>query len=378
MTKFNLLLPMAAAALLLTACSSDDVVDSVETQKHAISFNVTQDNSLSTRASTPITSSNLTSTDFEVWAFNNGEVYMGSTVSDGTRIRHFDTDPGNGTSAAATDGYGSGYWDYATAEKVQYWPGSTLNFFAISPAHDGTTATGGVANASAVTPNVSNTAKTFTYYADASNDNQLDVMVATASATSSPVTLNFRHALSQIVFMGQVSSTNLKATITNIKLYNIKNGGTCTFDDSNISWADVDGTGGTTATTYTATPSSTSALVNSTSATAITGEGGISATVIDPLLLMPQSFSGSGSVTTSQPSSGAYLDVTYVLQDAEDKYVKGSASEPTHAYVPLSTDWVAGNKYIYTFTFSAKAITFTCTVNGWTDTTVNSNGEQTM
>lgn len=366
MKKAYYLLPVAAVALIMTACSSDDTVEDIKT-KNTIAFNVTQDNSIYSRAAKPVTSSNLNDgdTDFEVWAFQGDSYYMGE-AGDGVWIKH---GTGSSQNYSADDNTNSGYWYYATAEKVAYWPGGTLEFYAISPAHDNYNTT----NPNFIKPNVNATSRSFTYYADSTNNtNQKDVMYAHAEASSGVVTLPFKHALAQIVFMGKTTQANLTATVEHIVLHNITNGGRCTFTDAGVTWTAV--TDSTKAVKYTATPSGGSGTINSTTATAITGGAG-STTAIDPLLLMPQTFNGDGNATTTKPSGTTpYVEVDYKLQNHEGTYIKGAASgddEWAKIYIPLQSNWVAGNKYIYTLAFDANVITFTCTVDKWTDTPVD-------
>lgn len=375
MKKINVLLPMAAAAVLAlsASCSSDETVEVINSKK-PINFNVRTENSMASRAAKPITTSNLTdgTVDFEVWGFqpSNSDYYVGQSATDGAQIKHSSTQPG--TISWNTDG-STGYWDYATPDNVQYWNGNTITFYAISPAHDDYTS---------ITQNVSKASQSFTYYADNSNNsNQRDVMFATTSASASPVSLPFNHTLAQIVFMGKVEKNNMTATVENIKLHNIKNGGICTYDANTkgFSWSDVTASpaqGTTTTSTqsvvYTATPEGTGTITGET-AQAITGGSG-DATPIDPLLLRPQTFEGTGEATTTEPTSGAYLEVSYKLQNGRGVYIKGSSSDYAKMYVPLApmtSSWEAGKKYIYTLSFDANAITFTCTVNDWTDSSAS-------
>ena len=88
--KKNLLMTAAMTAVLLTGCSSDEEIANIETSaKNAIGFNIVS-NKAETKA-TPIDPSNLTETDFDVFALNSttGDKFMGdASGEDGIQIKH--------------------------------------------------------------------------------------------------------------------------------------------------------------------------------------------------------------------------------------------------------------------------------------------------
>ena len=116
--KKNLLMTAAMTAVLLTGCSNDEEIANIETSaKNAIGFNIVS-NRAETKA-TPIGPSNLTSTDFDVFALNSttGDIFMGdASGEDGIQIKH------NGTG-----------WVYANPSELAYWPTYSLDFYAINP-----------------------------------------------------------------------------------------------------------------------------------------------------------------------------------------------------------------------------------------------------
>ena len=104
---------------LLMGCSDEEIANVKTSSRNAIGFNVLS-NAAETRA-TPTTPSNLTSTDFDVFAFTaDGTAFMGKV----------DTEYGH-------DGvnivYKDGKWDYDDANDLRYWPSQALNFYAFNP-----------------------------------------------------------------------------------------------------------------------------------------------------------------------------------------------------------------------------------------------------
>lgn len=66
---------------LLMGCSDEEIANVETSSRNAIGFNVLS-NAAETRA-TPITNSNLTSTNFDVFAFTgNGTAFMGTSSED--------------------------------------------------------------------------------------------------------------------------------------------------------------------------------------------------------------------------------------------------------------------------------------------------------
>lgn len=104
---------------LLMGCSDEEIANVETSSRNAIGFNVLS-NAAETRA-IPTTPDNLTSTDFDVFAFTtDGTAFMGKV----------DTDFGH-------DGvkivYKNGKWDYDDANDLRYWPTEALDFYAFNP-----------------------------------------------------------------------------------------------------------------------------------------------------------------------------------------------------------------------------------------------------
>lgn len=346
MKGFNILLPLAAAALMMSACSSDETIEDIKTS-NAIAFNVLSDNSLVTRG-TVINSSNIATegNNFDVWAFNGSDYYMG-VASTGVTIKYTNT---LSNTAGTYTGTGGGYWDYNDPSDVHYWPAEgKLDFYAIFPS-------------GAVSPTISSDTKTFTYTVDGEATKQKDIMTAVALTQSKPsdltVTMPFHHAMSQIVFNGKVSG-DMKATVKGIKLYNIKKSGTWTFQTS----GDGNPTCSANSDLESYTPlTNVNAEVSSTDGALITGS--------EPLLLVPQGITKTTiSDKATDPASTIttpYISVTYSLATTEGTSIK---SEATEYYALPEVTWEPGYKYVYTLTFNADVIKFTCSVANWADGT---------
>lgn len=126
--KKVILMTACTAAVLLSGCSDVELASTGDgngtSTQSAIGFHVVG-NQAETRV-TPITPSNITDHQFNVYAFtNDGKVFMGTN----------DTEAGNkGVTISYKKESGSGKWDYTNSSDLRYWPESTpLNFYAVSP-----------------------------------------------------------------------------------------------------------------------------------------------------------------------------------------------------------------------------------------------------
>lgn len=104
---------------LLMGCSDEEIANVETSSRNAIGFNVLS-NAAETRA-TPTTPDNLTSTDFDVFAFTgDGTAFMGTSSEDfghdGVKIVHK-----------------NGKWDYDDPNELRYWPNEALDFYAFNP-----------------------------------------------------------------------------------------------------------------------------------------------------------------------------------------------------------------------------------------------------
>lgn len=322
---------------LLMGCSDEEIANVETSSRNAIGFNVLS-NAAETRA-TPTTPSNLTSTDFDVFAFTaDGTAFMGKA----------DTEFGH-------DGvnivYKDNKWDYKNANDLRYWPSEALDFYAFNP---GTVSEDMSAfyrwEASGTSQKISYTC--IDEYGAGTHANY-DVMYAiakgqTKATNNGVVKFKFKHILSQVVFKAKTQYANMRVDIRDIKIHNIRFSGVFTLP------AAADGTGSWSSPDLTFPHAFT--VVKDKS---ITVEGNTTATDIStssPMLNIPQELTAwtvSGASKTKKGADDAkqcYLEISCKIRQS-GVYLLGSASEYKTIYVPFGDTWVAGKRHIYTLIF---------------------------
>ena len=345
MYQFDLFLFMKKSTVMLWAifgallmgCSDEELANVETSSRNAIGFNVLS-NAAETRA-TPTTPSNLTSTDFDVFAFTaDGTAFMGKA----------DTEYGH-------DGvnivYKDNKWDYKNANDLRYWPSEALDFYAFNP---GTVSEDMSAfyrwEASGTSQKISYTC--IDEYGAGTHANY-DVMYAiakgqTKATNNGVVKFKFKHILSQVVFKAKTQYANMRVDIRDIKIHNIRFSGVFTLP------AAADGTGSWSSPDLTFPHAFT--VVKDKS---ITVEGNTTATDIStssPMLNIPQELTAwtvSGASKTKKGADDAkqcYLEISCKIQQS-GVYLLGSASEYKTIYVPFGDTWGAGKRHIYTLIF---------------------------
>ncbi len=345
MYQFDLFLFMKKSTVMLWAifgallmgCSDEEIANVETSSRNAIGFNVLS-NAAETRA-TPTTPSNLTSTDFDVFAFTaDGTAFMGKV----------DTEYGH-------DGvnivYKDNKWDYKNANNLRYWPSEALDFYAFNP---GTVSEDMSAfyrwEASGTSQKISYTC--IDEYGAGTHANY-DVMYAiakgqTKATNNGVVKFKFKHILSQVVFKAKTQYANMRVDIRDIKIHNIRFSGVFTLP------AAADGTGSWSSPDLTFPHAFT--VVKDKS---ITVEGNTTATDIStssPMLNIPQELTAwtvSGASKTKKGADDAkqcYLEISCKIQQS-GVYLLGSASEYKTIYVPFGDTWGAGKRHIYTLIF---------------------------
>ena len=345
MYQFDLFLFMKKSTVMLWAifgallmgCSDEEIANVETSSRNAIGFNVLS-NAAETRA-TPTTPSNLTSTDFDVFAFTaDGTAFMGKV----------DTDFGH-------DGvnivYKDNKWDYKNANDLRYWPSEALDFYAFNP---GTVSEDMSAfyrwEASGTSQKISYTC--IDEYGAGTHANY-DVIYAiakgqTKATNNGVVKFKFKHILSQVVFKAKTQYANMRVDIRDIKIHNIRFSGVFTLP------AAADGTGSWSSPDLTFPHAFT--VVKDKS---ITVEGNTTATDIStssPMLNIPQELTAwtvSGASKTKKGADDAkqcYLEISCKIQQS-GVYLLGSASEYKTIYVPFGDTWGAGKRHIYTLIF---------------------------
>lgn len=371
MYQFDLFLFMKKSTVMLWAifgallmgCSDEEIANVETSSRNAIGFNVLS-NAAETRA-TPTTPSNLTSTDFDVFAFTaDGTAFMGKV----------DTEYGH-------DGvnivYKDNKWDYKNANDLRYWPSEALDFYAFNP---GTVSEDMSAfyrwEASGTSQKISYTC--IDEYGAGTHANY-DVMYAiakgqTKATNNGVVKFKFKHILSQVVFKAKTQYANMRVDIRDIKIHNIRFSGVFTLP------AAADGTGSWSSPDLTFPHAFT--VVKDKS---ITVEGNTTATDIStstPMLNIPQELTAwtvSAPNKSKQEADNAkqcYLEITCKIRQS-GVYLLGSASEYKTIYVPFGDTWGAGKRHIYTLIFGGgytdqgkavlNPIQFDAETTGWVD-----------
>ena len=328
---------------LLMGCSDEEIANVETSSRNAIGFNVLS-NAAETRA-TPTTPSNLTSTDFDVFAFTaDGTVFMGTDHMvfghDGVNIVYKDNK-----------------WDYKNAGDLRYWPTEALDFYAFNP---GTVSDDMVGFYSwEVTKDVQKIRYSCIDEYGAGTHANYDVMYAiakdrTKDMNNGVVKFNFKHILSQVVFKAKTEYDNMQVDINMIKIYNVKIGGVFTLPaaaDVTGNWSDLDGL-----------PSEASGLGIFTVVKdkSITVDGNATVTDITtdtPMLNRPQTLtawnvSETATKTTTQANEAkqCYLSISCKIRQS-GAYLLGSASEYKTIYVPFGDTWEQGRRHIYTLIF---------------------------
>ena len=328
-------------------------------------------NAAETRA-IPITNSNLTSTNFDVFAFTgNGTAFMGTSSED---FGH----------AGVKIVYKNGKWDYDDPNDLRYWPNEALDFYAFNP-----TAIEGDKGVHYMWEATKNEQKIYysciDEYGGTHGHENHDVMYAiakgqTKDTNSGKVKFTFKHILSQVVFKAKTQYDNMQVDINMIKIHNVKMGGFFTLPataDGTGSWSDpadlpseVSGLG-----KFTVVKDVNITVKSNTIATDIS--------TTTPMLNRPQELTAwkvSETATKSKLEADnakqCYLEIACKIRQS-GAYLLGSASEYKTIYVPFGDTWVAGKRHIYTLIFGGgyddqgeavlNPIRFDAETTGWGD-----------
>ena len=355
---------------LLMGCSDEEIANVETSSRNAIGFNVLS-NAAETRA-IPTTPDNLTSTDFDVFAFTtDGTAFMGKV----------DTDFGH-------DGvkivYKNGKWDYDDANDLRYWPTEALDFYAFNP---GTVSEDMIVFYSwEATKDVQKISYTcMDEYGSGTTHANYDVMYAMAKGQTKDmnngiVKFNFKHILSQVVFKAKTQYDNMQVDINMIKIHKVKMGGFFTLPataDGTGSWSDpadlpseVSGLG-----KFTVVKDVNITVKSNTIATDIS--------TTTPMLNIPQELTAwkvSETATKSKLEADnakqCYLEIACKIRQS-GAYLLGSASEYKTIYVPFGDTWEQGKRHIYTLIFGGgyddqgeavlNPIQFDAETTGWVD-----------
>lgn len=355
MNKIYLFTAAFAVMASLSGCSDTELA-SIDTaqEKTPIGFH-TVGSQMGSRANI-INSSDITKTDFKVYAFDDaGHAFMGNNdnteedayAHNGVRIEYDQT---NKT------------WKYANEADIRYWPGDTpLDFYAVNPGPV-VTELNEYELKSLYRWTINKTKQQITYmssdeYKANTVPKNIDVMYAiaknqTKDLNNGKVKFNFKHILSQIVFQAKTQYEGMEVDIKEIKIHNYKLSGTFTFPAADASPALIDWQ----------TPANAPANGVCTVVTNQTITVNSAATPKDissetPLLLVPQELNKPWDTKTTPKSKEqadkdyeSYLEITCrIKQNGVDLF--NTADKYKTLYVPFQTTWEPGKRYVYTLIF---------------------------
>lgn len=358
MSMKKILFASAVAVIVgmtVTGCSQNEVLaEQATSESNVIGFHIVGSNpttpKVQTRA-TPINSNNFTSTNFDVFAITeSGKNFMGfPNATDGTTFNH------DGVKIQH-DGTN---WVYATLSEQAYWPAEALNFYAISPA-EGTD------------DNLNWLIKTddqkfsysimdeFNTEITADGMKNADVMYAiaknqTKTTTDGKVTMQFKHALSQVLFKARIAENQpkLKVEINSVKVDCFNSAGTFTFptaEQTEGTWAlgmpyIKNG--------YLAYPSSQDVkTVTGSDAEAVWLSDQANSMVMIPQTLIAWDVKGdTKTIEAAKEEKQSYLAIECRIYQ-NDALLDGFIADSwTTVYVPFGTTLEMGKRHIFTLVF---------------------------
>ena len=326
----------ALAAVAMVACSKDDVVE-MNRVNDQISYGAVVNSA--TRAA-DVFCNNHKPGSFTVSAEHDGKLYFENDVI-----------------TVANDGT-------CSSTSTRYWPNSGDVTFYAQVNYPMTYTAGTV-------PTFNN----FVVADDVTAQKDLMYAVQKQGKSNDPVALNFRHALSQVVFAAKnASEGKLYVEVSGVEVHNVANTSTYTFPakatvnkvGEHNGGANIDYTDGTWGSWATATGSADYAVsfaaqeVTATAAplTYVTDESYFA----NAMLLMPQGATTAWDPETDaavEDTTGTYLlincciyNVAGVSFDASaDVALWGTKATHKKLAVPASFEWEQGKKYIYTLVF---------------------------
>ena len=325
-------LAVALSAVALVACNNEDVLE--VNQGRGISFQVATEASTRAQATTTSTIDN-----FKVWGFTDGK-----TLMNGLEVSKDGDD-----------------WTY---DGTIFWPATDVDFYSVSPAEN----CGGTVNISKDAQKITN----FTVNTD--QNKQVDLLYAVnkdetkEDHAASAVNINFRHALSQIVFKAKNTNKNLKVIVKGVKIANIKKKGDFTYPTSattdNVaseSGSITSGTQGTWGTPTEATTFSAGMDANGVTLDGVVSTAKDLSNATGALFMIPQALTPwDPSTEGCNKSNNVYFLLNCQILSGTDKNIQVWPSDAEEDYaeiaVPAETiTWEQGKKYVYTFIFGEGA-----------------------
>lgn len=323
-------LAVALSAVALVACNNEDVLE--VNQGRGISFQVATEASTRAQATGVATTTN-TIDNFKVWGFTDGK-----TLMDGLNVTKSGSE-----------------WTYGG---TIFWPTTAVDFYSVSPSD--------VAGVS-----INKDEKKISYTVN----EQIDLLYAVnkgetkAAHEDKAVSINFRHALSQIVFKAKNTNENLKVIVRGVKIANIKKAGDFTYptqattaQNTSENGTIVEGTQGTwsnvtTAEKFSAGMDAAGVTLDSKVETAKDLSNATGALFMIPQDLTPWNPETEGG---TEKTSNVYFLLNCQILSGTDKDITvwptTEADTDNDGYaevaIPASDlEWQQGKKYVYTFTF---------------------------
>lgn len=367
--KIGKILAMAAVATVFASCSNEEELANVgKSESNAIRF--AGISGLSDTRTTPIGTTNLTTTNFEVMAFMSADnaLFMGGKHE----LGHSD----QGVKIVYNTG-----WNYEDKSQQAYWPTTgDVDFYAVSPAFTDELVYYSFAY------DMTSDAKTITYatadeYKTGATNH--DVMYAVAKGRNkanngtTPVQMKFKHILSQVVFKAKTTSSILEVDVENVKIHNFVHGGTFTLPEGEPAMSD-----------WTLSPVAAGAYTVKLNAANVKTKNAVVelSDMNSPLIMIPQKLTkwstSTGAAVSKLDADNAkecYLEISMKLKQ-NDSYLIGSAAKYKTVYVPFDNGedgWQPGKRYIYTLIFGGgyddqgepmlSPITFDAATTNWVD-----------
>lgn len=346
--KIGKILAVAAVATVFASCSNEEELANVgKSESNAIRF--AGISGLSDTRTTPIGTTNLTTTNFDVMAFMSSDnaLFMGGKHE----LGHSD----QGVKIV----YNTSAWDYADKDQQAYWPTTgDVDFYAVSPALTDELVHHGFKY------DMTSMLKTITYstvdeYNTTSRETKTnhDVMYAVAKGRNktnngtTAVQMNFKHILSQVVFKAKTTSSILEVDVEYVKIHNFAHSGDFVLPEGEPKKSD-----------WTPSPAIEGAYtVKLNGANVVTKNSVVDLSdMASPLMMIPQELKkwstySAGTAVSKADADNAkecYLEISMKLKQ-NDSYLIGSAAEYKTVYVPFdnATGWEPGKRYIYTLIF---------------------------
>ena len=328
----------AVAMLALASCSSENTLE--VNNGNEIAFTVATNNT--SRAADVYCNNNLPG-EFNVWASHDSKQYIA-----GDLIK-----------------FEASKWVNKSGNR--YWPSTGDVTFVAYENENGTFA---------FNPTGASTLTGFTVSTNVAN--QLDFIYARktqAKSAGTQVNLNFRHALSQIVYKAKNTNKNLFVEIGAVSIVNVNSKADFAFptadtttpyvDHGSTGDATIDNQGAwdnlSTLATFPVSFANKEVAGNSTAVDLTAANDPSKEFSSLALLLLPQTTTAWDPSTKHKPTNetaNTYFVLSCKIRnvrgaavDDEDVYLYGSASDYALIYIPVAVNWAQGKKYVYTFTF---------------------------